>query len=68
MNILNVIKIIMILILLWIIFNSSREGMKCVINYKYLHYPLNEKLKIRKYNGEIDCNNAEFSDFCRCYK
>ena len=66
MKIITALKITIIFVLLVIIFKSSKEGLQCVVNYKYLHYPLNDKLMIRKHDGVIDCTNPMFSDYCSC--
>ena len=67
MKIITALKITIIILLLLIILKSSKEGLQCVVNYKYLHYPLNDKLMIREHDGVVDCNNKMFSEYCSCY-
>lgn len=67
MKIITAVKITLIVLLLLIILKSSKEGLQCVVNYKYLHYPLNDKLMIREHDGVIDCNNTKFSEYCTCF-
>jgi hypothetical protein len=63
MKIITALKITIIVLLLFIILKSSKEGLECKINYKYLHRPLNDKLKIRDANNVIDCDNETFSHY-----
>ncbi len=67
MKIITAVKITIIVLLLLIILKSSKEGLQCVVNYKYLHYPLNDKLMIREHDGVVDCNNKKFSEYCTCF-
>jgi hypothetical protein len=67
MKIITALKITIISLLLVIMMKSSKEGLQCVVNYKYLHYPLSDKLMIRDHKGVIDCTNKMFSEYCQCY-
>jgi hypothetical protein len=67
MKIITALKITIIVLILLIILKSSKEGLQCVVNYKYLHHPLSDKLLIREHGGVVDCNNKKFSEYCSCY-
>lgn len=67
MNILTALKITIIFVLLLIMFKSSKEGLTCNINYKFLHYPLDDKLLVKKYKNNVTCDNTEFSDYFNSY-
>ncbi len=66
MKIITAVKIIIIFVLLMIIVKTSKEGLQCIVNYKYLHYPLNDKLMIREHAGVIDCTDNMFEEYCSC--
>jgi len=63
MKIITALKITIIFFLLFIIFKSSKEGLVCEKNYRYLHYPLKDKLMIKDNDGVVDCNNRNFEDY-----